>query len=276
MSIETSPELNADENQEPRITEGTNPELAGLSSIEQDAYAKGWRPPTEFEGEDDKFVSAKEFLHRGPLFEKISKQSKELKGLRDSIKALAELNKSARTEGFTAALAELKAQKKEAFEDRDYDALEAADSQIKELNQKHAEEVENLNQVHKHEETAQVEIYKEWETANSWFVNNDVMAAYAKDIATDLRNKGETDVDSILVSITNKVKSKFPDYFRAGSTGRKSNVESSTHTTTANTGKASRRQLSAQDIKIMESVLAITPSLTEEKYIERLVKSRKR
>ena len=49
----------------------TTPEL---TEVEKTAYEEGWRPKEEFSGETERWVPAKEFMDRKPLFQKIDGQ----------------------------------------------------------------------------------------------------------------------------------------------------------------------------------------------------------
>ena len=46
-------------------------EAPELSPIEQKAIQMGWRPKEQFEGDEEEFIDAKEFVRRQPLFDRI-------------------------------------------------------------------------------------------------------------------------------------------------------------------------------------------------------------
>ena len=50
-----------------------------LSPIEEKAIQMGWRPKDQFEGDEEEFIDAKEFVRRQPLFDRIENQNKQLK-----------------------------------------------------------------------------------------------------------------------------------------------------------------------------------------------------
>lgn len=64
-----------------------------LSSLEQEALSKGWRPKDQFIGDPEKFVEAKEFLGRTELFDRISGQNKAINELKLTVKELADMNR---------------------------------------------------------------------------------------------------------------------------------------------------------------------------------------
>ena len=104
-------EENKSGEQTPNTEEVKTPEL---TPIEQKAMEMGWRPKTEFEGEEDDFIDAKEFVRRKPLFDKIETQSRELKNVRKAIEALKEHYGSREKAAVQQAIDALTAAKEEA------------------------------------------------------------------------------------------------------------------------------------------------------------------
>lgn len=73
------------ENQVPenQIPDNTPEEKAPeYTKIELEAMDMGWRPKSEFNGDEDDFIDAKEFVRRKPLFDKIDSTTRELSNLR--------------------------------------------------------------------------------------------------------------------------------------------------------------------------------------------------
>ena len=64
------------------------PETPELSPIEQKAISMGWRPKDQFEGDEEEFIDAKEFVRRQPLFDRIENQNKQLKNVTKALEAL--------------------------------------------------------------------------------------------------------------------------------------------------------------------------------------------
>ena len=57
------------------------------TEIQLKAIDQGWIPKEEFDGDPEAFIDAAEFVRRGELFEKIEKQSKQLKAVREALEA---------------------------------------------------------------------------------------------------------------------------------------------------------------------------------------------
>ena len=94
------------------------------TEVEKRAMEMGWKPRSEFDGEDDAFIDAKEFVRRAPLFEKIETQSKQLKALERSIDALKQHYTAREEAAVKNAIKSLKEQRKEALSQGDGDAFE--------------------------------------------------------------------------------------------------------------------------------------------------------
>lgn len=70
----------------------TESQESNYSEVEKAAMVRGWKPKEQFYGEEDTFVSAKEFLDRGNLYERISQQNHIIKKLERKLDEVANLN----------------------------------------------------------------------------------------------------------------------------------------------------------------------------------------
>ena len=104
-----------------------------LTEIEKQAQAMGWKPQTEYQGEH--FTSAEEYVRRAPLFERIEKQSREVKELRDLVKQstlhLSEIKKQA----YERAIKDLEASRTQQVELGNVDGFRQVDAQVNRLQQ---------------------------------------------------------------------------------------------------------------------------------------------
>src|SRR5690349_15603602 len=97
----------------------------------------GWNP--EFDGPDEDFIDAKEFVRRKPLFDKIEHQSKELKQVKTALEALKVYATTANETAYKKALSDLKSARKVALTEGDGDKFEIIDNQIKDAEKQVAE-----------------------------------------------------------------------------------------------------------------------------------------
>lgn len=208
-------------NQEVKNQEGTPNEP---SATEVEARSAGWVPKEEYLGDENKWVDADEFVRRGPLFEKINVQNRELKEVKKALSQLATHHASVRETEYKRALDDLKIQKREAFTEGDPDKLVDIDEKIL--------EVKEAQKAFKDEQIAEVtkevrEIHPEfsaWINRNPWYTSNGPMKAFADALGTDLANKGNTP-SQVLQEVERQVKSEFKHKFTNPNRDKPSPVE---------------------------------------------------
>lgn len=248
-------------------------EVPELTEIEQRALSMGWRPKSEFEGNEDEFIDAKEFVGRASLYEKIDAQGRQLK---TTIRALNELKDhytKVREVEFQRALKQLKNERKEALSSGDGDRFEALDDQIKEVEQQ-AEELRQVQQPQV-EETLHPEVAS-WVNRNPWYNQQIHMRTYADAVAKELHSRGVTGSE-LLQGIERAVRKEFPNKFQNPNKANAPSVE--------NSGGSSKKSsgddfvMAPQEKKIMNDFLRMknpdgTPFMTREQYISDLKKTR--
>lgn len=290
------PDINAD------ITPAEDAEIAGeseqgdpyenLSAPEKAAWDKGWRPQDQFDGDPTKWVDADKFLDREPFFSRISElnkakktQEKELQALKKAVETLTELNKTAYTKGFTEARDELMSKRKEAFEDRDLEAFEEAEAELKKLDA----EASAVTALTTEEEQVQPEKldpevatkFNSWIEANSsWYGKNDEATGAAKAIAARVaqENDGKADdveiLNRVLAEIDRKITKRFPELFENPARRKAPTVGSaSTKGSKGGIVASAVAAMPAEHRVIMKKILAST-NMTEEAYMAQYNRSR--
>jgi hypothetical protein len=195
----TPPETTNDDGQQ-----NTTPTAEELHAQELETAAgeKGWKPESDYEGAKGGFVSAEEFLKREPLFDKIKNQSKELKGLKKTIEAMARQTQTQVKAQVALRLRELKEAKNEAVEAGDVGKVDAIDAEI---DQQKAVVTEEVNQI--------PDEVSEWIGKNSWFNNDPELNAWAVTHNRTYVEKNPGDVSGSLEATTKAVKKAFPEKF---------------------------------------------------------------
>lgn len=147
------------------------------------AREDGWVPLEEWKGDPDDWVDAKEFLFRGELMGRIKKQSKaintfkdEIEGMKEALRTLGEHNKKIAENERKKALQELRSAKKEAFEDRDFDAMEEIDERMAELKSVDLDAVEEKQPKDNAKDDAGVNPEVEaWLENNQWYTKDPIL-----------------------------------------------------------------------------------------------------
>jgi hypothetical protein len=252
--VETTPE-GAEQVQEPQYTE-----------IEQRALDMGWRPKDNFEGSEDDFIDAKEFVRRKPLFEKIDHQNRQIKAVTKALDEFKNHYTKVRENEFNRALNQLKEARKQAMTEGDGERFTAIDDQIKVVEQ----EVKVLQ----HEQTkpaVQEEVvhpeFQSWKSRNPWYESTGYMRKFADDAGAQYHKSGMSPPE-VLAAVEKAVRKEFPQKFVNPNKANAPLVESSSPTGGAK-GKKDGFELNEQERKVMNDLVR-TKVLTKEEYISDL------
>jgi len=207
MSDEQNIELEVPEN-----TESVKQKQPTASKYEEQALTMGWRPKEEWEGDDEDYVDAKEYVKRKSFFDKISIQSKEIKELKETLEQFKEHYSKVEEHARKQALVELKNRKKLALEEGDADAIVEIDEAIADfkLQEKDiatkaaaAKEVSNIPPE-----------LQAWKERNSWFGTDAEMTDEANALAIGYKAMGKEPVE-ILSLVETKIKRMYKEKFPA-------------------------------------------------------------
>lgn len=249
------------------MTEEVNQEKTQveLTPIQEEAFAQGWVPKDEFDGDPEKFVDAAEFLRRGELFQKIESQSKEMKQLRKAMSELAKHNAKIREVEYDRAVQSLKAEKKQALAEGDADKVVEIDDRIdlvkdqqKQFTQQQFQETSIPQETHPE--------LANWISKNSWYESDKKMRAYADTLGVQLANDGLTPRE-VLKEVEKEVKERFKEKFRNPNRDRVGAVEGVQ--TRPNTRSTSEYELTDTERTIMNTLIA-QKVLTKDEYIAQL------
>lgn len=251
----------ADENQVPEnVPENTPKEY---SAVEQRAMDQGWVPQEEWAGDPDDWRPAKEFVDRGELFRKIDDLKNENKRIRQGVEEFKKHHERVREVAYEQALADLKAQKKQALESGDADAVIQIDDKIAETREEKAKAAKEVP-VAPQPQGPNPDFVR-WEARNNWYKTDRAMKVLADDIARDMVGRGEQDVTRILTEVDKQVRKEFPHKFE----NPKRNAPGSVEAGTNKGGRASKDDfvLTDDERRIMNRIVA-TGAITKDKWIE--------
>ncbi len=236
---------------------------------ETEARASGWVPKEEYNGDENKWVDADEFVRRGPLFKKIDGQQRELKEVRKALDQLKNHHNSVKENAYKDALASLKAEKRNAFTEGDPDKIIQIDERIdlvkeqqRQFSQERAQEVNNAVREEIHPDFAV------WTERNPWYNTSRPMRAFADALGIELRATGLTPQE-VLKKVELQVKEEFPTKFRNPNRDKASPVEG----TSKGSGKPTNDGLSDMERNVMERFVRQNV-MTREQYIAEIKKSR--
>jgi hypothetical protein len=240
-----------------------------FTEIEQRALEMGWRPQTEFHGEPVDFIDAKEFVSRKPLFDKIEKQSKELKNVNKALEALKVHYTKVQETEYNRALAKLQTARQEAITNSDGASFDAIDSEIKRVEG----EMQSVKQMQAQPLVVEQEVHPEfaaWQHRNQWYSdNNQDMKDWADAAGIRLARQG-LNPKEVLIKLEQDVKKSFPHKFTNPNKTSAPSVEDGKQTG-SKSGASDKFELTEQESKIMNTLIRSDPKLfTREKYIAEL------
>jgi hypothetical protein len=187
--------------------EGLKNEDIKIDDTEDRARAMGWKPREEL-GEDfdsNKWVDAKSYVDRKPLFDVIKQQNKELKELKKTVDAIVNFSQKNAELAAKRAVDALKAERKEAISLGDHEKVEEIDTKI-------AEQKETIKNV----PATPPEVVK-WTEANDWFNKDPELQDFAVTFcATYAKSHPQATMETILAASEKATKRAFPDspYFK--------------------------------------------------------------
>lgn len=273
MSEDTKPEAGTEVDLPDNTPEDTSkPEgTPQLTEVEQRALEMGWRPRSEFNGSDDDFIDAKEFVRRKPLFDKIEGQSKELKNVRKAVEALKVHYTKVQETEYNRALAALEAAREEAITNADGAAYTKLDKEIKSVENQMAK-VKQIQEAPIVEDQPQIHPeFQAWTNRNQWYTNVAYMRKFADDFGTNLAAQGINDPSVVLRKVEEAVRKEFPQKFINPNKASAPDVDGS------KPGQGSKSkdsiELSDQERKVM-NMLVSTKTMTKDEYIADIKKLR--
>lgn len=189
---------------------------------EEKAIASGkWKPKEEWEGDPEDWRSAREYVERGELFDKIDSQNKELKQMRKVLDTLKDHHLRVKQEAMEDAIALLRKQRDTAKKEEDLGKVLEITEEIDALQIKQRQAIEKTKN-----ELAAVDApvnepskaFKDWHRDNTWYNidGDDAMSVYANAIgdAYVSKNRGAYKEEDLLEYVAEKVRKEFPDKFK--------------------------------------------------------------
>lgn len=253
--------------------ENTSPNPEGkvdepqLSPVEQKALEQGWRPKDQWDGDEDSWRPAKEFLDRGELFKKIDAQNQTIRELKKTQDALAKHNARIAEVEYKRALETLKKQKRDALAEGNADAVMEIDERIDDVKQAQREV-----QAQPAQTQADVvnPVFNAWVEKNNWYNTNKAMRAFANEVGREYAAQGLSPVEA-LERITSDVKKEFADKFSNPRRTAPGAVEGATKS--GKTATSDRFELTDDERRAMDRFVK-QGIITKEKYIEQIKATR--
>ena len=185
-------------------------------SIEEQAKDMGWRPKEEYEGEEGKWVGAREFVERKPIYDRIHKLEQTNKKLSQTVHEFTGHVQKAERAAYQRAVTDLEAKKAYAVESAATQTVQEVDRQLNDLRSRPPQTSEAIHPAIE----SFIEENQEW-----W--KDEEMQDYAVSRHNRVLASGNSDMESSLKKVLKDVQNRFPDHpsFHNGNRDRPSSVE---------------------------------------------------
>ena len=231
--------------------------------VEVQAKDMGWKPKEEYEGEEGKWVEAKEFVERKPIYERIHKLEQNNKRLQQTVSEVSGHIQKAEKAAYGKAIKDLEAEKRYAVRSSDNEKVKDINNEIKDLRQKEKSAKPSVD-------PTVVQFVKD---NDSWW-GNDEMQDYAVSRHNRILAKGDVSMEESLNKALEDVKSRFPEHesFSNGSRSRPSSVESGRRSSSGTKRRYSPADLNAHQKEIGERWVRTGALKNLQQYVDELVK----
>lgn len=235
-----------------------------FTEIERRAMEMGWRPKQEFEGEEDDFIDAKEFVRRKPLFDKIEGQSKEIKNVRKALEALKQHYTKVQETEYNRALAKLQEARQEAISNADGVAFDQIDKEIRNV-EKQMDVVKQAQELPLVEDEPKVHPeFAAWQNKNQWYTSVGYMRTWADEYGDKLVKQGMAPSE-VLRKVEEGVRKEFPHKFTNPNKQNAPFVDNGKEGSKG-AGRSEKIELTEQEERIMNTLVR-SGTITKEKYL---------
>ncbi len=192
----------------------------GEPDYEAQARKMGWKPEDEYYGDPDKWVPAKEFVERAPLYDDMRKLRRKTKDLEDTVGHLREHYQKVEENAYKRYLDKLKADKVKALEEGDAKKVVEIDAEIDD-----AKDAKRAADAKVQSKTTNRD-FEEWVESNAWYERDDELKIYADAQGVHYKKQNPTaSYQEILEHAAKATRKAFPDRFRNPAREKPSPVE---------------------------------------------------
>lgn len=226
------------------------------------ARKMGWKPKEEYDGDTDKWIPAKEYIGRAPLYDEIKKLRRKVGDVEQTIVQFKDHHSKVEQAAYQRALNDLKQEKVRALADGDHEKVVEIDEEMVELKTNKP----TPGQAQKGPSPE----FVEWVDKNPWYTKNEELREEADVLGLGYaaKYKGRSAADAYAY-VSRKIKELYPHEFKQ--TPKVSAVESP-RTSPTKARKVGWDDLPEHARRIGDSFVR-KGVMTREQYVDDLVKS---
>lgn len=190
------------------------PQTPQYTELEQRALDTGWKPKEEWEGPEDEWRPAKEYVERGEMIGKIRAANQRVEAVEKALRHVAEQNKKVYANGYDQAIRDLKNERRAALADGDLVKAEDLSEKIEEVKEQKNVAIQEAGKPVKQIANAPEPEHLEWLEQNPWY-NHPVMMKFADGLAEAFieANQGRVTPEQIRQYVAKTVREEFPHRF---------------------------------------------------------------
>lgn len=217
---------------------------AAALAAEKEARLFGWRPQDEFDGPEEKWKPAEEFLEEGKringflrkdldkLRHELTKRDQTLSELQQTIAQFAQFHQETEVRAFERAKKELQDARKAALRENDGELVVEIEERLEKLGDAPKEVFKRPPQ--EESQAGPDPVWTGWVAENRWFEENTKLRAITNGYGDIVRaeNPKLTGL-AFLEEVKRRVQEDFPEHFRSEGARRASSVGSSSESRTS-------------------------------------------
>jgi hypothetical protein len=166
------------------------------------ATAAGWKPLDQYDGDPDRWVDAKEFIGRAPLYEQNHKLKKEIADLKNIVHEVKGHISKVSEAAYNKAVADLQAQRDDAIDAGDKNQVKEIDKALKEAESIKAPVTDTHPDI------------KSWENENgSWFYADKEISGFGLAFAQNYLAGKPNDFKGAMEAMEQAIKRAYPEKF---------------------------------------------------------------
>ncbi len=242
---------------EEEISTEEGSETDEYSDIEKQAMEMGWSPDGV---EGKRNLSAEEFIDRKPLYDDLHTTKKQIKRLQSDIDNITKYQDRIREDERKKVIEELKASKKQALADEDYDKVVEIDEEI----------ASKREEAKKEKDTPKNNAFDQWVSDNKWYHDDSDMRIVADGLGQSyFQQHPEQDLSDVYDYVSKRMREIYPDKFGNTNRSKPASVEGAQRTAIKRNAKSkySAKDLPEEERQIMRTILR-TSKMTEEDYLK--------
>lgn len=223
-----------------------------LTEIEQKALSMGWKPKDQWDGGEDDWRSAKDFVERQSFFDKISELKSTIWELKKDYREVYQKISQAEKAKYEVELRKLK-------EDRAQAAKEGDTEKVVQISDRMDEVKEQIKTAEVPQQTGPDPAFPEWLKEHPWYNTDTNMRSDADDFAMTYKAKNpNATFKEVLSHVTGKIKKMYPEKFETSKpTAPAVDTPSNTQRGNPRSGKVTEADLTDLQRQVMNKFIKL-------------------